>query len=311
MGKTHHFKSGSIVEVRSAEEILATLDGKGMFEGVPFMEEMRPYCGRRFQVFMRADKICVERPSFFDVRRMRDAVILDEVRCDGSAHDGCGRLCSIFWKEAWLKPAPPGAAAEPPIDWLAELKRREGATLPPVDETKVYSCQSTALNDATQRLRKWDLRPYVRDLTSGARTPRELAKIMFVVGYNIVADKLGRPWYGRVAGTAKKTPSVSLGLCPGELVKVRRKEDVTVTLDTRGKNRGLGFGDAEMSRHCGASYPVLARIERLILEDSGKMRKIDNTVLLKGTECSGLGLRGCARHDHPMWREAWLERSET
>jgi hypothetical protein len=46
----------------------------------------------------------------------------------------------------------------------------------------------------------------------------------------------------------------------------------------------------------------------MILEDSGKMRKIENTVLLQGSACEGLAFRGCARHSHPMWREAWLER---
>src|SRR5436190_24195064 len=56
------FNSGAIVEVRSADEIAKTLDANGTLEGVPFMEEMRRFCGRRFRVFKRADKICVERP---------------------------------------------------------------------------------------------------------------------------------------------------------------------------------------------------------------------------------------------------------
>ena len=46
----------------------------------------------------------------------------------------------------------------------------------------------------------------------------------------------------------------------------------------------------------------------MILEDSGKMRAINNTVLLRGTECSGLCFGGCARGGYPMWREAWLAR---
>jgi hypothetical protein len=69
------------------------------------------------------------------------------------------------------------------------------------------------------------------------------------------------------------------------------------------------FGNEETSRHCGKTYAVLARIDRMILEDSGKMRAINNTVLLRGTACSGLCFGGCARAGYPMWREAWLERT--
>jgi hypothetical protein len=307
-GKTRRFRSGDVVEVRSADEILSTLDASGMFEGVPFMEEMRRFCGKRFRVFKRADKVCVESPYFLDLRRMRNAVLLEEVRCDGSAHDGCGRLCMIFWKEAWLKPAGAGARAEPPVDWVSELSRR-AASAGTIDETKIYECQSTALHAATEHLRIWDVRHYVRDFRSGALPAPELARVVFGVLYRTVAGVFGFRDVGKVVGTAKKTPSVKLGLCPGELVRIKRKEEVALTLDEHGKNRGLGFGEAEISRHCGQSFRVLGPIDRMILEDSGKMRKIDSTVLLQGTACSGVTFRGCARNSHPMWREAWLERA--
>ena len=42
------------------------------------------------------------------MRLMKSAVFLADVRCDGSAHDGCQRNCLIFWKEAWLKPVDEG-----------------------------------------------------------------------------------------------------------------------------------------------------------------------------------------------------------
>ena len=47
---------GELVEVRSAEEILPTLDGRGAYEALPFMPEMLRFCGRRFRVYRRADK---------------------------------------------------------------------------------------------------------------------------------------------------------------------------------------------------------------------------------------------------------------
>ena len=38
----------------------------------------------------------------------------------------------------------------------------------------------------------------------------------------------------------KKTPRVSLGLTSGELVKVKRKDDIVATLDSVGRNRVTG-----------------------------------------------------------------------
>ena len=43
------------------------------------------------------------------MRSMKNAVFLEGLRCDGSAHGGCQRGCLFFWKEAWLKPRQSGA----------------------------------------------------------------------------------------------------------------------------------------------------------------------------------------------------------
>lgn len=309
-GPVPHFKSGDVVEVRSIEEITSTLDANGEYEGLPFMDEMRQFCGRRFRVFKRADKICSETPYFLDLRRMRDAVSLEEVRCDGSGHDGCRRLCMVFWKERWLKAAPAGSAAEGPIDWMTVLANESRAHLPPVDPSKTYKCQATALPAASERLRSSDPRHYVRDVRSGALRPRELAKALFTTAYNKVSRSRGGRDYGMLVGTLTKTPMIALNLVPGERVRIKDRERVSETLDANGKNRGMYFGNEEASRHCGRTYPVLARIDRMILEDTGKMREITNTVLLQGTACSGLCFQGCARHGFPMWREAWLERED-
>lgn len=95
-----NFHAGEIVEVHSENEILATLDGNGTLEGLPFIPEMRKYCGRRFKVLKRVDKIIVEG---LGKRRMKNSVILEGVTCDGEAHEGCRRTCLLFWKGAWLK----------------------------------------------------------------------------------------------------------------------------------------------------------------------------------------------------------------
>jgi hypothetical protein len=42
---------GSLVEVRTPDEIIQTLDAEGALDHLPFMPEMLEFCGRRFRVF--------------------------------------------------------------------------------------------------------------------------------------------------------------------------------------------------------------------------------------------------------------------
>src|SRR5690349_2802614 len=102
MAEISKLRAGDWVEVLSKEEILTTLDLTGRLEQLPFMPEMFQYCGKRFRVFKRAHKTC-DPPNGMAGRRMRSAVHLDGVRCDGTGHGGCQAACLIFWKEAWLK----------------------------------------------------------------------------------------------------------------------------------------------------------------------------------------------------------------
>src|SRR3954470_23041628 len=108
--------SGAWVEVRSREEILATLDEHGCLEGMPFMPEMLPYCGKTLQVWKRAHKTC-DTIYQSGARRLEHTVHLAEARsdgsakaaergcedgslvetrCDGSAHGGCEAACLLF-----------------------------------------------------------------------------------------------------------------------------------------------------------------------------------------------------------------------
>src|SRR5215204_4779553 len=99
---TLNLQAGELVEVRSRNEVLATLDNLGRYEDVPFMPEMLQYCGRRMRVFRRAHKVC-DFVTLTGSRSLPNAVILEECRCDGSAHGGCQAECTLFWKEVWLK----------------------------------------------------------------------------------------------------------------------------------------------------------------------------------------------------------------
>ncbi len=51
-------KVGEWVAVRSADEILRTLDLNARFEELPFMPQMLRYCGKKFRVRKRAHKLC-------------------------------------------------------------------------------------------------------------------------------------------------------------------------------------------------------------------------------------------------------------
>src|SRR3954447_20253873 len=95
-------RAGDWVEVRSKDEILKTLDSKGRLENMPFMPEMFAYCGKRLRVGKAAHKTC-DTIDWTGGRRLTGSVHLEDIRCGGQAHDGCGAACLIFWKEAWLK----------------------------------------------------------------------------------------------------------------------------------------------------------------------------------------------------------------
>jgi hypothetical protein len=95
---------GDVVRIRSLEEISATLDANGCLDGLPFMPEMAKYCGTTGTVFRYVDKI-YDYGGRKDLRRMKDAVLVAGLRCDGSAHDGCQARCYLLWKTAWLATA--------------------------------------------------------------------------------------------------------------------------------------------------------------------------------------------------------------
>ena len=100
--KRLELKAGELVEVRSREEILSTLDKTGCLDGMPFMPEMFAFCGKRLPVYKRAHKTC-DTITYSGSQRIANAVHLEGIRCNGQAHGGCQAECLIFWKEAWMK----------------------------------------------------------------------------------------------------------------------------------------------------------------------------------------------------------------
>src|SRR5258708_15803545 len=98
-------RPGDLVDVRSGEEILQTLDTDGTLDQLPFMPEMIPHCGKRYRVEFRALKTCTSgSPTGSTMRSFKkeDVVTLEGLRCPGTEHDDCQKLCRILWREGWL-----------------------------------------------------------------------------------------------------------------------------------------------------------------------------------------------------------------
>ncbi len=294
------FARGDWVEVRPAAEILATLDASGALAGVPFMPEMAPLCGRRFQVARRADMLCVEGSG---LRTLGGSVFLEGSRCDGSAHDGCQRGCATLWREAWLRPASStGPAQREDAAATARLMR-----LPTRQGTR-YLCQSTALDAATTGpLGKWQVGHLLRDWREGALRGSELAAIVARALVNNVRRRFSLGELGQLSGEAERPARGALDLQPGERVRIRSAAEIAPTLDAAGKNRGLSF-EPEMTARAGEVHRVAGRIERIIHEETGRMVKLSHTVRLEAVDCRGVCAKNCPRANPLFWREAWLER---
>jgi hypothetical protein len=332
-----NLRAGEWVEVRSREEILETLDEHSRLENLPFMPEMLQYCGKKLRVSKRADKTC-QYVVGWSIRRMKDSVLLEGVRCDGTGHGGCEAGCLIFWKEAWLKRAE-NEVVSPENLWQTGAVLAEGRGQCTVDKIlaasqatnsegeQIYSCQATDVYKFTSYMRMWDPRQYVRDLRSGnlasglaghSRAQRALDMVLSILRvlsaiivslFNEVQTRRHGVLYPFIAGKLEKTPIEMLDLQPGELVQVRSKEEIMATLDRQNRNRGLLF-DFEMLTYCGGIYRVLRRVHRIIDDKTGKMMNMKfPCIVLEGVVCQSDYHRLCPRAIYSYWRESWLMRA--
>lgn len=313
---------GDLVEIRSASEILATLDEQGKLGGLPFMPEMAAYCGQRFRVNRRADKVC-DTVMYTGSRLVPDAVLLDDVRCDGSGHDGCQAGCRIFWKEAWLRkvaPDTPAVGPSPGQDIQALVARVAPATRMAAERKGKpviqYRCQNTDILNYSQYQYVWDPRPYIRQFTNGNVTFLHFLRVTARAYVTEVMRKLRLIAEVHLPGTAKPDEQFPvLNLQPGELVRVKSKEEIAKTLTPDGKYRGMWF-DREMMPYCGKVFRVRCRVERFIDERGGNNRMVKPripVVILDGAVCSGdqsICRWMCPRAVFPYWSESWLERLE-
>ncbi len=94
---------GELVEVKSIQEIVTTLNNKGRNRGLHFSADQRPFCGGRYRVRSRADRFIAEGTG--EMKHFRNTVMLEDVLCDSAcfAFGGCYRSDLLYWREIWLR----------------------------------------------------------------------------------------------------------------------------------------------------------------------------------------------------------------
>jgi hypothetical protein len=300
---------GDVVEVRPAHEILATLDGDASADALPFMPEMLDFVGRRFKVSALAQKLCDTRSDGTGNRRFDDTVYLDDLRCDGSGHDGCQAGCRLLWRTAWLRPV--SADGDRGRDGRADLAIRAQAGT--TRAAGVYRCQATELGAASEPFSPGDRgRKYLDEVRCGNVGVGRFLRVLVRACSRKLGRTLGLYKAMALSSPGKPPPTTPLQLEPGELVQVKSKREIAAALDENGLNKGLSF-DWEMLPHCGRSYRVRDRVERFIDENTGTMVELKNPcIILDGVACSGDWSEGrwfCPRAIYPYWREDWLRRA--
>jgi hypothetical protein len=315
-------RPGDWVEVRAEAEILSTLDDGGSLGGLVFMPEMLAYCGRRFQVYKRAERTC-DTVSMGSMRGMQDTVHLTMLRCDGSAHGGCQAECLLFWKEAWLRRCEPTRSDRPPIETLESQTRGEGCrarTREWLSTTALqnstahpevcYRCQATEVQKASCPLPWWKPMQYVNDVRKNDMPLKSVIYSLAVSMYGKVLKRLTGRSFPDVSGPLKRTPVENLDLQPGEWVIVKSTEEIRATLDRTGRNRGMTF-EASMIPYCGKRFRVLRRVEQIIEEATGRMKKLGGvSIILETVICASPYRRACPRANYLYWREIWLQRTQ-
>jgi hypothetical protein len=310
------FCPGDLVEIRSLDEILQTLDGKGTVDGVPFMPEMAAYCGTRARVFRRVDKLN-DWIRATGIKRMHGLVLLGDLRCDGSAHGKCQSNCHLRWRQEWLRPADRAGSAEE----LAKQAPPQQTQLPALrafasrqDDTGAelrYVCQATELTAGGAPMRLFDPRHYARDFLTGNVRLRPLftgLAITFFIKVQRMCRGALFPSYAVGISTAQ--PQDALDLQPGELVRVKPKSLIEPTLNSASRNRGLYF-DRDMIRFCGSEHRVKTRVDRVIIEKTGELRLLTNPcIILDGVTATGEYQGFNPENEYIFWREVWLERVE-
>jgi hypothetical protein len=300
-------RPGDLVEVKTPSEILQTLDSEGSLNALPFMPEMVRSCGKRFRVARRVVKTCCYVGESTNMRafKVEDVFTLEDVRCSGDAHDSCPKGCIVFWRDAWLRKVKTDEAP-PRVDFGDSTQL--AARLKTLSCDRRYFCQASEILNATRTLDRWErLVKCLGEVRAGnCTTLQMIGRVSVWLFWKLRRLIVGE--YGR--GMKRSTPSVGLGLQPGDWVEVQPMVNIRETLNRRAHNRGLYFSP-DMRLLCGTRQRVEKNLDKIIVDGTGEVRPMSNTVFLEGSHCScpHVAFGGCSRDEYTYWREIWLRRS--
>jgi hypothetical protein len=104
---TLDLQPGEFVHVKSHEEILKTVDTRNRNRGLSFDPEMVTFCGGRYRVLQRVERIINERTGKM-IRFSAPPIMLEGVACKSKYTPGklfCPRSIPSYWREIWLERA--------------------------------------------------------------------------------------------------------------------------------------------------------------------------------------------------------------
>lgn len=102
--------------------------------------------------------------------------------------------------------------------------------------------------------------------------------------------------------------SISSRLRPGDVVRVRSREEIEHTLNNWNQLRGCTFME-EMRPYCDTQQRVFKRMEQFLDERDYVVKRSKGLVILDGVICQGTKDFGrCDRSCYFFWREEWLEK---
>src|SRR5262249_48975111 len=158
------------------------------------------------------------------------------------------------------------------VDWL----RRRLKTLRGPNS---YYCQASELAKATDPLSRWQrLQRYTYGLRTANFTALQMVQSLATWLFWRMREKIFGV-YPR--GAEGRVVTEELNLQPGEWVQVKPIKNIINTLNERGQNRGLSFLPY-MRSWCGRRCRVKSRLDRIIVDGTGQMRQLRNTVCLDG-----------------------------
>lgn len=100
-----NLQPGELVQIKSHDEILNTLNKNNRNRGLWFDAEQVPYCGKTAKVLCRVEKIINERTGKM-MKVPNDCLILEGVYCQAQYSSDrlfCPRSIYSYWREVWLK----------------------------------------------------------------------------------------------------------------------------------------------------------------------------------------------------------------